>query len=260
MGTTVITARGTGAHRWDPNSLLTGVVHLLGDLVEWVDLDYDASIAVFNPFGRVDGVSEEVSRQHGVANLARAIRETPHRVVLAGYSLGALVVSDFLAAQARGEFADCEVSAVVLIANPARVPGVSYGLPSFGYGLDGTHPRWPAVPTYEIANPVDMITSAPANSPWRQFADQIRAFSLGDVPSWMHHMLDQLDGAERRQALDQWWEPTFWQSYAEAPVWLRGYLSDGQHTVAYSQPHWCDDSGRKVTGIELAASAISHHL
>lgn len=201
-----------------------------------------------------------MSRQRGVAYLAAEIRATPNRVILVGYSLGALVISDFLTLQARGLFTDCEVSAVVNLANPARAAGVSFGLPSFGYGLDGQHPQWPPIPTYEIANPVDLITSAPANSPWRQFADQIRTFSVADVGTWLRHMLDQLDGAEQRQAQGNWLRPEFWEAYAQAPAWLVGYLRDGQHTAAYTQPRWYDPSGRKVTGVQLAALAISRHL
>ncbi|GAC70711.1 hypothetical protein GS4_39_00420 [Gordonia soli NBRC 108243] len=255
---TLITVRGTAERRWSATNMLSVPALKLGDRVEWVDLDYEASIACFNPTGNVLGVSEAQSRREGVTNLAAAIRSTPNLVVLAGYSLGALVVSDFLAARARGAYRDCTVLAVVNIANPARRAAQSYGRPSFGYGLDGAHPAWPAgIDVYEIANPVDGITSMPAESPLRPLADQIRTFSLGDPHVWFDHMVAQLDGMEARQARAQWWEPTFWQSYAEAPAWLRGYLFDGQHTRAYTERRWYGRAGRRISAQDLVAETVA---
>ncbi|AFA72330.1 hypothetical protein GPOL_c12750 [Gordonia polyisoprenivorans VH2] len=179
---------------------------------------------------------------------------------MSGYSLGALVVGDFLAAQARGQCRDCEVLAVVNIANPARRAGQSYGLPSHGFGIDGQHAPWPTgVDVFEIANLVDGITSLPASSPWRQVADQIRTFSLGNPQVWFEHMVAQLDGMEVTQASANWWDPSFWQGYAEAPAWLRGYLFDGQHQAAYLQPRWYDQRGNRVPAVELVADVVASY-
>lgn len=259
---TYLTVRGTGEQRWAASNMLNQVARLAVGPIVHVDVDYPASIAVFNPRGAITGVSEAESRRQGVRNIAAAIRATPHLVVLSGYSLGALVVSDFLEAQAWGEYRDCEVIAVVNIANPARAAGHSYGLPSHGYGLDGQHKAWPrGLPVYEIANPVDGITSAPAGSPWRLFADKIRAFSISrqGADEWFQTMLAQLQRRQDVQAPVNWMDPTFWQAYAEAPAWLRGYLYDGQHTIAYGQRRWMDASGRRVTGQELAAQVVSRY-
>lgn len=258
MTITYLTVRGTGEPVWGVNNMLNVVARMVNGPIEHVDVDYPASIAVFNPYGKVDGPSEMESRRQGVAALAKAIRATPHLVVLSGYSLGALVVSDFLTAQVRGMYSDCEIAGVVNIANPSRKAGQSYGLPSFGWGLDGQHGRWPDVPVYEIANPVDGITSAPANSPWRPLADSIRTFSVTQrgAVEWFNSMMARLDGQERRQAQAQWWDASFWQAYAEAPAWLRGYLFDGQHTTAYRQPRWIDSRGARVTGQQLAAQVV----
>lgn len=259
MTITFLTVRGTGEPVWGVNNMLNMVARMADGPIEHVDVDYPASIAVFNPYSKIDGPSEAESRRQGVLGVAAAIRATPHLVVLGGYSLGALVVSDFLAAQARGSYQDCEILGVVNIANPARQAGVSYGLPSFGFGLDGQHKRWPSLPVYEIANPVDGICSAPANSPWRPLADKIRSFSVSRMGAreWFNSMIAQLDGQERVQAQSHWWDAAFWQAYAEAPAWLRGYLFDGQHTAAYGQPRWIDSRGLRVTGQQLAAQVVS---
>ncbi|MGV9825456.1 PE-PPE domain-containing protein [Gordonia sp. NPDC003429] len=259
---TYITVCGTGEHPGNPGNMLNIAAGILGGSVEHVDLAYPASIACFNPYGDVSGVSEAESRRQGVANLAAAIRATPNLVVISGYSLGALVVSDFMDAKAHGQYADCEVLAVVNIANPARAAGVSYGLPSFGFGLDGQHKPWlPGVDVYEIANPVDAITSAPWDSPWRIAADKVRAFnaSVEGASAWFADMIAQLDGQEAAQAQENWWNAGFWQAYAQAPAWLRGYLYDGQHTTAYGAPRWYNESGQRVTGQQLVADVVSKY-
>ncbi|AZG45078.1 alpha/beta hydrolase family protein [Gordonia insulae] len=259
---TYITVCGTGEHARVPGNMLNQVAARLGGQVDHHDLDYPASIACFNPYGDISGVSEAESRRRGVANLAAAIRATPHLVVLSGYSLGALVVSDFLVAKARGAFADCMVVAVVNVADPGRRAGYSYGLPSFGFGLDGQHAPWPpGIDVYQIANPVDGITSAPADSPLRVVADKIRSFSITQqgAVEWFDDMIAQLNGQQATQIQANWWRPEFWQAYAEAPGWLRGYLFDGQHTIAYGRPSWFSESGHRVNGIQLAAGAVAHY-
>ncbi len=259
---TYLTVRGTGEKYNSTTTMLGHVASLLGNQVEWVDVDYPASIAVFNPHGDPAGPSEAQSRSTGVANLVAEIRKTPHLVIISGYSLGALVISDFLEAKARGLYSDCLVSAVVNIANPGRRAGQSYGRPSFGYGLDGQHKHWPSgLPTYEIANPVDGITSAPASSPWRLLADKIRHLSVSvqGLPDWFDDLIKQLDGVEETQIPEHWTEPAFWQAWAEAPAWLRGYLFDHQHDVAYGEPRWFDTHGHAVTGQQLAAAVVRKH-
>ncbi|MFW0797257.1 alpha/beta fold hydrolase [Gordonia sp. CPCC 205515] len=259
---TYLTVRGTAEPHNKKTTMLGQVATQVNGLVDWVDVDYPASIAVFNPQGTPTGVSEAQSRAIGVANLAAEIRRTPNDVILSGYSLGALVVSDLLAAKARGDFSDCFVDAVVNIANPARRPGQSYGRPSFGFGLDGPHAPWPTgLPTFEIANPVDGITSAPANSPWRAFAGAIRKLSVSvqSLDAWFADLIRQLDDFERALIPTQWTDQAFWQAWAEAPAWLRGYLFDGQHTAAYGDAKWYDSSGHAVNGVQLAASVVKLH-
>lgn len=259
---TYLTVRGTGEKFDNTTTMLGRVAGMVGGVADWVDVDYPASIAVFNPQGNPAGPSETQSRKIGVDNLVTAIRATPHLVILSGYSLGALVVSDFLVAKATGKYADCEISAVVNIANPGRRAGQSYGLPSFGWGLDGQHDQWPVgLPTYEIANPVDGITSAPSNSPWRLLARELRTISLTTqgLQDWFDDLIGQLDAVEKPLIPTNWTDPDFWRAWAEAPAWLRGYLFDGQHDRAYGDKRWRDTNGAPISGQQLAANVVKQY-
>lgn len=256
----LITACGTGEQ---PNGVATmwaGVSQLLGDVVTWTPIDYPASIACFNPTGSISGASEAISRAEGVAAMVAAIRATDDRVIIGGYSLGALVVSDLLAAIARGEYPDLEIDVVVNLANPGRAEGESYGLPSTGFGLDGQHPAWPAgIPVYEIANPADAITSAPADSPWRMAADAIRTFNISveGIESWVSSMIAQMDGRQQVQAQAHLFDAAWWAAYAAAPGQLYGYALGGEHTNGYQRAQWFNASGSRVTGQQLAAEVVA---
>ncbi len=234
---------------------------ILGSKVDHVDVEYPASIACFNPTRSITGPSEAESRARGVAALAAAIRATPNNVVISGYSLGALVVSDFLVAKYAGQYADCEVAAIVNIANPARAAGVSYGLPSVGFGLDGQHSPWPNIDVYEIANITDTITSAPWDSPLRQIADAIRDFniSIEGVEAFFADQVAYLDGQKTAQAQANWLSVEFWQAYAAAPGQLYGYLIGAQHTDAYLTPQWVSETGSLVTAVQLAADVVAQY-
>lgn len=256
--TTYLTVRGTGEVLNSSSNMLNQAASLVN--ATHVDVDYPASIACFNSTMSISGVSETESRRQGVANLVAAIRATSDLVVISGYSLGALVVSDFLSAKATGSYADCEVSAVVNMANPDRQAGMSYGLPSSGFGIDGQHKTWPDIPVYEIANPSDLITSAPADSPWRILADKIRQCSATTVEAWLNNLLAQLDGQQAIQAQAHLFDVAWWEAYAQAPGWAYGYLIGGQHTNHYFDRKWFTEDGTMVSGVELVAHAVNMHI
>ena len=259
---TWLTICGTGERPGDPSNMLNVAASALPQ-ADHHDIVYPASIACFNPTGNISGPSEAESRTQGVAALAAAIRATPYNTVISGYSLGALVVSDFLDAKAKGQYADCEVAAVVNIANPARAAGQSYGLPSVGFGLDGQHDPWPAgIDVYEIANMSDAITSAPWDSPWRQTADDIRRFNIAlqGVGAYFADKIAYLDGQKVAQAQANWLSLEFWQAYAAASSQLAGYLFEGAHTVKYTQPHWFNEQGRPVSAQLLVAEVVAKYL
>lgn len=259
---TWLTVCGTGERPGDQSNMLSIAASALPQ-ADHVDIVYPASIACFNPVGDISGPSAAESRAQGVAALAAAIRATPHNTVISGYSLGALVVSDFLEAKARGQYADCEVAACVNIANPARAAGQSYGLPSVGFGLDGQHGSWPAgIDVCEIANMNDAITSAPWDSPWRRTADSIRDFnvSIQGTEAFFADKIARLDGEKTAQAQANWLSIEFWQAYAAAPGQLWGYLFGGEHTVRYTEPRWYNERGQLVSAQLLAAEVVAKYL
>jgi len=255
--TRVVTVGGTGEVAGTPTNMLNLAVAQTTRPVNHTDLDYPASVTISNPNGGLAGASELESRAVGLANLKALLETTPEPIILMGYSLGALVVSDYLEQRAAGLFGP-QIVAVINIANPSRWEGDSYGLPSVGYGLDGPHGPWPMVPRYEIANPGDMITSASAWTPWRRFAVVIRGLSFGILDgAWVPALLAGLDELKAQGLAANWRKPEWWIAFAQAPGELYGYLYGGEHTTAYTQrAQWADEEGNLVTGVSLAALLV----
>ena len=255
MTTQLVIVGGTGEVAGNPTNMLQIMAALVDRPVDLHDLDYPASVTISNPEGDLAGHSELESRRIGLVNLKFHMDTVDTPVILSGYSLGALVVSDYLAERAAG-LDGPPILAVVNIATPSRWEGDSYGMPSVGYGLDGPHPAWPAVPRYEIANPADMITSASKWTPWRRFAVVIRGLSFGNLGAWVPALLEGLDELKAQGLGANWWKPEWWIAFAQAPGELYGYLYGGEHTVAYSQPRWSDEEGNPVSGVSLAALVV----
>lgn len=229
---TVLTCRGTGEPLAGPGNMLGYLTRLL-DPARFViapDIPYPASVGPANPAADPLGCSEEASVEDGLAALAAAIRATPNLVGLCGYSLGAEVVSRFLEAKARGEYADCEIAWAALVANPNRAPGEGIDADPIGCGINGAHAAWPeSVPVWTAANPLDGITSCPDGSPLRVLAHTMSAFSFAQLGGWTADLAQQLlDGewAQGDYSLGQ---------LARAGQLMYGYLYGGQHTTAYIQ-------------------------
>lgn len=229
---TVLTVRGTGESAGAPDNMLSYLTAQL-DTAKYVigaDIPYPASVGPANHGGNVLGPSEDTSIRVGIANLAAAIRATPNLVVLAGYSLGAEVVSRFLELKAQGQYQDCELAGAVLVANPRRAPGESIDPAPVGEGINGAHGPWPStVKTFTVANPCDGITSCPLRSPLRDLAAGMSAFSFASFGGWT------VDVA--RRMLDGDWPPVDYTAaeLLEAGQLMYGYLLGGQHTTAYVQ-------------------------
>ncbi|MFF4022271.1 PE-PPE domain-containing protein [Nocardia elegans] len=208
-----------------------------------LDIDYPAAIGLVNPDRSLAGCSEEKSIQLGVTALVRAIRRTPNRVGLLGYSLGAEVVTRFLEAKARGEFADCELAWAATIANPLRREGDSIDADPAGFGINGQHAPWPGnIPTWEVANPADGITSCPPDSPLRTLADSVSAFSFAELGGWTADLTDRIR-RNRWQPTDREWlsHPVrTWSLWSRAADMMAGYLVGGAHTRAYQEFGYCD--------------------
>lgn len=235
---TVITVRGTGERRASPDNMLAHVTRSLETPLfpTIVDLAYPASIGMMNPDRTLAGVSLDKSVELGLIALATEIRRTPLPVVLLGYSLGAIVVTRFLEAQARGINPDCEVVFAACIANPLRQPGDSrdvYGAP--GFGIAGSTALSPALGRiWEVANPRDGITCCPADSPLRTAADGLSAYSFAVGGGWSQDLLDRVLRRRWQPVNLDWWRDPLgaWRAHEQAAVLVRDYLA-GEHGPAY---------------------------
>ncbi|MFE2998649.1 PE-PPE domain-containing protein [Nocardia sp. NPDC059246] len=241
---TVLTLRGTGEPIAGPANMLTNVTRLL-DPAKYVigpDIPYPASLGPANPQQDPLGCSEQQSIAEGVDLLASAIRNSPDVVGLLGYSLGAEVVSAFLERKAAGEFGDCEVAWVGLLANPRRAEGDSIDPNPQGYGINGQHGPWPdGLQVWEAANPADAITSCPPDSPLRALADTVSAFSFAALGGWTADLADKLRQNRFQPANFGWWLHPLatWQLYSTAATQMLGYLSGQTHIRDYIAGGYC---------------------
>ncbi|MFE3754568.1 PE-PPE domain-containing protein [Nocardia tengchongensis] len=242
---TVLTCRGTGEQLGSAANMLADVTGKL-DPAQYVigpDVDYPASIGPANPGAGVAGCSEEQSITAGVQALALAIRAASNPAGLLGYSLGAEVVTRFLEAKARGEYADCEVAWAANIANPLRLEGDSIDPSPSGFGINGQHGPWPeGIPSWEVANPRDAITSCPADSPLRALADTVSAFSFAQLGGWTQALAARIRSNRWQPTRFGWWMNPVgtWQLWARAATSMDGYLRTGEHNLAYQRDGYCD--------------------
>ncbi|WP_327145760.1 hypothetical protein [Nocardia sp. NBC_01327] len=238
----IITLRGTGEQRnsdGTPAGMLHDVTKLLDPVrFSWFEPDWPASIG---PDPDTWGPSLDTSVRLGVAAGVQALQDSPNVCGLLSYSLGGIVGSTILEGVRAGRFTNIdgsplEIAFVVNIANPMRRSGQSVGnlCPAGAYGLHRRRKAWPTdVDVFEYANPDDIITASPADSPLRLIDAGISPFSLVEgarignlTPLLFHELLDflLLDPVAN---LDR---------YTAAVRGLLGYLTpwpDGEH-VRYS--------------------------
>jgi len=225
----VLTCRGTGEVVGSKSNMLAQLSVLLDParFVIGADIPYPASIGPVGSSG-ILGPSEAGSVADGLPMIAGAIRATPDLVGLCGYSLGAELVSAFLEAQARGEYADCQIAWVGLVANPCRAASESIDPAPAGSGINGAHGLWPArLPVWTAANPNDGITCCPVRSPLRALAEDLSAFSFAQPGGWTVELAQQLIDGE---LLAEDYSPA---QLLRAGQLMFGYLLGGQHTTEY---------------------------
>lgn len=241
--TDVVLVRGTSEPMGGAHNMLTYVASQLDRSKYRVvgDLSFPASVGPVAPGGNVLGSSENESVEIGVDNLVQLIESCENRVAVLGYSLGAVVVSRFNEAQSAGKYADCEVAFTATVANPLRCEGDSIDPGSRGFGINGQHGQFPARPHFEVANEFDAITSCPADSPLRNLADVMSAFSFAEVGGWTEDLIDRLLRSRWQPGDPTWWlHPVrTWQRYNEAAQDVVGYLT-GQHSARYITGGYCD--------------------
>ncbi|WP_067848483.1 hypothetical protein [Nocardia lijiangensis] len=237
----IITLRGTGEPR-NANGVPAG---MLRDVTKLLDPEKFTAFepnwpASVGPAPDVWGPSLETSVRLGVAAGVRAIQDSPNVCGLLSYSLGGICASRILEGVRSGKYKNVdgsplEIAFAVNIANPLRKAGQSVGnlCPPSTYGLHGQRGAWPALDVREYANPGDIITSSPADSPLRVIDVGISPFSFvegarfGNVTPLIFDELLRFLLRNPVANLDR---------YAEAVQGVIGYLTpwpDGQH-VRYS--------------------------
>lgn len=192
----IITLRGTGEPRnsdGKPAGMLRAVTDLLDPTrFSAFEPDWPASVG---PSPDVWGPSLDTSVRLGTAAGVKAIQDSPNVCGLLSFSLGGICASRILDGVRSGEYTNAdgsplEIAFAVNIANPLRKAGESVGglCPSNTFGLHGQRGPWPTgVAIREYANPGDIITAAPADSPLRVIDVGISPFSflegvrIGDV-------------------------------------------------------------------------------
>lgn len=179
------------------------------------------------------GVDYAESVAIGRQVLIDAIRATPNRAVIGGYSQGAGIAGGLAAEIGRGEHPDLDVMACALIADPSRPQGA--GMPGWptasGYGISGER-RISGMRAWWAANEGDPITALPPGNPLRGIADMSEYFSLsspGDAQEWMESLLARA----LSNRWQRWWSLENWQSWGGAVAYARGYLRDGRHGPDY---------------------------
>jgi hypothetical protein len=221
-----LTCRGTGEVLGSPGNMLACLLART-KFVAGHDVPYPASVGPVNASNDPLGPSARRSVADGLPLLAGAIRDAPGPVGLCGYSLGALLVSRFLELKALGQYQDCRIAWVALVANPARAAGESIDPGPVGYGIEGAHGPWPTdIPVWTAANPRDGITSTPDDSPLRALAAGLDGLSFATL-SWAPALAQRL--------IDGKWPTADYtpEELVQAGRLIYGYLLGGAHTSEY---------------------------
>ncbi|MFF0612714.1 hypothetical protein ACFYUD_29020 [Nocardia tengchongensis] len=261
----IITLRGTGEQR-NSDGTPAGMLHDVTKLLDThkfssFEPDWPASIG---PVPSQWGPSLNTSVRLGVAAGVRAIQDSPNVCGLLSYSLGGIVASTILQGMRAGIYTNVdgsplEIAFVVNIANPMRRAGQSVGnlCPANTSGLHGQRGAWPVgIHVREYANPGDIITSSPGDSPLRAIDTAISPFSL--VEGARIGNLTQIVFNELLEFLMQ--NPVAnLDRYETAVRGMIGYLTpwpDGQH-VLYSGHNM---PGTNVLWTTHAADYLNTHF
>lgn len=182
----IITLRGTGEPR-NPDGAPTGMLRAITALLNtekfsFFEPDWPASVG---PAPELWGPSLDESVRIGVAAGVKAIQDSPNVCGLLSFSHGGVCASKILEGVATGEYKNTngtplEIAFVVNISNPMRRAGDSVGnlCPPNLFGLHGQRGAWPDLDVREYANPRDIITASPADSPLRILDVGISPFSF----------------------------------------------------------------------------------
>lgn len=252
-----VALRGTGERHNAANTMLAQVYQATQHPhMAWHDVPYPASIGPVNERGDVFGASLAVSKSNGSSQARRVVaklrRTQPNsRIVLAGYSLGALAAIKALTDGIK-------VDRTILIGNPAlHHLGDTSGLTPHHYRGVASHTTTDWVTTvqdvHNIAHPADGIAHLHPLSPLHRVAPWLWAMDLDDPGPWMSDLLRRLHRQELLQAPLRIWNRNVGQALREAPNAVIGYATGGTHTTRYGEALWRTIDGTPVSGIKKAA-------
>ncbi|MFE5699952.1 hypothetical protein [Rhodococcus koreensis] len=225
---TVLRCRGIGEPMGDASMLANVTKHLDDKRFRVVEVPWAAS---YGPVPAPFGTSFDSSLSTGRTMLLDYIRRDPNPVVLLGYSGGAALAGDVAAEIGAWKHPDLDVRAAGLISDPLRPYswGANVtGLP--GRGIAGSRPISGAARVWHMADPADVITCCPLDSPLRTLADQSAALSLADPRSWGWDLITRLRQGRWQATIRDWRNvPEVWRAYGAAIAGARGYLG-ADHT------------------------------
>ncbi|WP_280317255.1 PE-PPE domain-containing protein [Nocardia wallacei] len=225
---TVAWLGGTGWGQVPDGVSLEFARHLDTSRFEFVPVPYPAD------YGTHTSYIESV--HVGRRALAAAVRATPHRAVIGGYSQGAYIAGSLASDIGLGRYPDLDVLACALIADPARPRGA--GMPGEAaapdYGISGPG-LITNLPSYWAAVPDDPITSLPEGSLLRPLADVTEYMTISSPEGARAWAEDLIDRAKRAR-----WQPAHWLDWRawtraadEAWRYLPRPWGGGRHDAAY---------------------------
>lgn len=216
------------------NGSAMGVEDYLNADYEVIDVPWPANYGPVGGDSPLDS-SYAVNLQLGIIMLKDMLQalQGDDTAVLLGYSAGASLVGNYaeLAGRSPKAMYNRRILGVGLVADPMRPPGAD-GVPGFGVG-GARHLPAADFPVFWASDPMDPITSLPANSPLRTIADQTYAMSFapGEFPAWIGDIVDRLRTGRWQRVTVEWWNPIgVARQYAEALAAAHRYLFGGDHT------------------------------
>jgi hypothetical protein len=179
------------------------------------------------------------SKASATRELARAVAESPNRVVMVGYSQGAGIAGDLAAEIGTGFYNSLKskVVACALIADPLRPHRAVVGADPGGYGILGQRPVR-GVPTYWAAAAGDPITALAAGSPLRAAAGVADYWRLASPVAFMRWEQQLVEGTGRHGLLRRWGKSTGRAAAADSGR-SHGHLVDGRHSSVYVTEGHC---------------------
>lgn len=276
MITFCLTLRGTSEPYADGNTLLGKAVSLakeVNDGVFWVDVAYPASIGPANEHQNLFGDSLAQSIDQGgkaieasiewCRNYATTRDESDYRIVLLGYSLGALVVQEYLKHQPSAG-----IDRVILLSNPGgkylapwmggwRREGstVYSGIASGMMNDEKLGTDMNRLDVWHVAHRMDPIANLHPKSPLRSICPWLWAMDLDNPIPWLNTIMEEIQKTQMWAWL-RFWEPGYRDAVNEMLPDLQRYLTK-YHTHIYEEPEWTTLFGKKMTGIEVIAQRIN---